>query len=94
MMRRDLGDELIRRTETALARSVDFAFAHTDVVWPTVRRHAQEMEDDVMRKHIALYVNDFTRDYGVEGTAAIAHLLETAERLGIVPTSDKPLYVG
>ncbi len=38
-----------------------------------------------MRQHIALYVNDFTRDYGVEGTAAIAHLLETAERLGIVP---------
>ena len=66
-MRRDLGDDLIRRTEHALAASVDFAFAHTDHVWPTVRRHAQEMEDDVMRQHIALYVNDFTRDYGAEG---------------------------
>jgi 1,4-dihydroxy-6-naphthoate synthase len=93
LMRRDLGRELIRRTETTLARSVDFAFEHTDIVWPTVRRHAQEMEDEVMRQHIALYVNDFTRDYGVEGRAAIAHLLETAERLGIVPVSDKPLYI-
>ena len=93
LMRRDLGDELIRRTESVLTRSVDFAFAHTGVVWPTVRRHAQEMEDDVMRQHIALYVNDFTRDYGVEGEAAIAHLLATAERLGIVPHSTKPLYV-
>ena len=74
--------------------SVDFAFAHTDLVWPTVRRHAQEMEDDVMRQHIDLYVNEFTRDYGVEGTAAISHLLATAERLGIVPASDKALYVG
>ena len=51
------------------------------------------MEDEVMRQHIALYVNDFTRDYGVEGRQAIAHLLDTAERLGIVPHSDKPLYV-
>ena len=93
LMRRDLGDDLIRRTERALAQSVDFAFAHTDLVWPTVRRHAQEMDDDVMRQHIALYVNDFTRNYGSEGEAAIAHLLATAERLGLVPHSEKPLYV-
>jgi 1,4-dihydroxy-6-naphthoate synthase len=50
------------------------------------------MEDDVMRQHIALYVNEFTRDYGVEGQSAIAYLLETAERLGIVPRSTQPLY--
>jgi 1,4-dihydroxy-6-naphthoate synthase len=93
LVRRDLGDELVRCTERTLAASVDYAFAHTDVVWPTVRRHAQEMEDDVMRQHIALYVNDFTRDYGVEGQAAIAYLLDTAERLGIVPRSEQPLYV-
>ena len=93
LMRRDLGDDLIRRTEQALSASVDFAHAHPDVVWPTVRRHAQEMDDDVMRQHIALYVNDFTRDYGVDGEAAIAHLLQTAERLGLVPHSDQPLFV-
>ena len=93
LMRRDLGDDLIRRTEKALADSVDFAFAHTDLVWPTVRRHAQEMDDEVMRQHIALYVNDFTRNYGREGEAAIAHLLQTAEDLGLVPRSLKPLYV-
>jgi 1,4-dihydroxy-6-naphthoate synthase len=93
LMRRDLGDDLIRRTEHALAASVEFAHAHTDTVWPTVRRHAQEMEDSVMRQHIALYVNDFTRDYGVEGRSAIAHLLSTAESLGLVPRSSKSLYI-
>ncbi len=93
LMRRDLGDDLVRRTERALRESVDFAFAHTDLVWPTVRRHAQEMEDDVMRQHIALYVNEFTRDYGAEGTAAIEYLLGTAERLGIVPPAKTPLFI-
>jgi 1,4-dihydroxy-6-naphthoate synthase len=92
-MRRDLGDALIRRTEQALSASVAYAHAHPEHVWPTIRRHAQEMEDEVMRQHIALYVNDFTRDYGVEGEAAIRHLLETAERLGIVPHSRQPLFV-
>jgi len=92
-MRRDLGDGLIRRTEQALTSSVDYAHAHPEDVWPTIRRHAQEMEDEVMRQHIALYVNDFTRDYGEEGEAAIRHLLETAEGLGIVPHSRQPLFV-
>jgi 1,4-dihydroxy-6-naphthoate synthase len=92
-MRRDLGDDLIRRTERALTASVDYAHTHPEHVWPTIRRHAQEMEDDVMRQHIALYVNDFTRDYGEEGEAAIRHLLETAEALGIVPHSRQPLFV-
>jgi 1,4-dihydroxy-6-naphthoate synthase len=91
-MRRDLGQELIQRTERALAASVDYAHAHPDEVWPTVRRHAQEMEDDVMRQHINLYVNEFTRDYGAEGQAAIQILLETAERLGAVPKSDRPIF--
>jgi 1,4-dihydroxy-6-naphthoate synthase len=92
-MRRDLGDDLIRRTERALTASVDYAHTHPEHVWPTIRRHAQEMEDDVMRQHIALYVNDFTRDYGEEGEAAIRHLLKTAEALGIVPHSRQPLFV-
>jgi len=92
-MRRGLGSELIRRTERVLTASVDHAHAHPEQVWPTIRRHAQEMEDEVMRQHIALYVNDFTRDYGVAGEAAIRHLLDTAVRLGIVPQSDQPLFV-
>ncbi len=92
-MRRDLGDALILRAERALAASVDFAYAHTEVVWPTVRRHAQEMEDEVMRQHIDLYVNAFSRDYGDEGEAAIRHLLKTAEDLRIVPPGVQPLFI-
>ena len=48
------GHDLIRRTERALGQSVDYAHAHPEHVWPTIRRHAQEMEDEVMRQHIAL----------------------------------------
>ncbi|HXI17488.1 MAG TPA: 1,4-dihydroxy-6-naphthoate synthase, partial [Chloroflexota bacterium] len=56
-IRRDLGSERIQAVDRALAASVDYAHAHPDAVWPAVRRHAQEMEDNVMRQHIALYVN-------------------------------------
>jgi 1,4-dihydroxy-6-naphthoate synthase len=92
-IRRDLGPERIRAVDRALAASVAYAHAHPDAVWPAVRRHAQEMEDEVMRQHIDLYVNSFTSDYGPQGEAAIRYLLRTAEGLGLVPPSAQPLFV-
>jgi 1,4-dihydroxy-6-naphthoate synthase len=61
-------------------------------VWPTVRRHAQEMEDDVMRHHIDLYVNTHTVDYGPDGEEAIRDLFARAEQLDVVPPSDSSLF--
>jgi 1,4-dihydroxy-6-naphthoate synthase len=92
-MRRDRDPDLIRRTDRALAASVDYAHAHPAQVWPAVRRHAQEMDDEVMRQHIALYVNHFTTAYGQEGEEAIRYLMDTAERLGIIPPSRQPLFL-
>jgi 1,4-dihydroxy-6-naphthoate synthase len=91
-IRRDLPLEVQGRVNSALAESVRYAHAHPEAVWPTVRRHAQEMEDDVMRRHIELYVNAYTEDYGPDGEAAIRHLFETAERHGIMTESRQPLF--
>ena len=90
--RRSLGGERIRTIDGAIRSSLGRAYERPDDIWDTVRAHAQEMDDDVMRQHIDLYVNDFTRDYGEEGEAAIMHLLAQAEEIGAVPTSDLPLF--
>jgi 1,4-dihydroxy-6-naphthoate synthase len=41
-----------------------------------VRQHVQEMDEAVMRQHIDLYVNDFSRGMGAAGKAAIEHMLQ------------------
>jgi 1,4-dihydroxy-6-naphthoate synthase len=46
-----------------------------------VLAHAQEMEPDVVDRHIALYVNEFTEDLGDEGRAAAETLLDRAATL-------------
>jgi 1,4-dihydroxy-6-naphthoate synthase len=46
-----------------------------------IRSNAQEMEEDVMRKHISLYVNDYSLDLGSRGRAAVWQLLEIAEQI-------------
>ena len=43
------------------------------------------MDPDVQRQHIALYVNEFTRDLGEDGYAAIEELLGRAAAAGLVP---------
>ena len=90
--RRSLGPARITEIERAIRASLSYAYERPDDIWETVRAHAQEMDDEVVRKHIGLYVNEFTRDYGEEGESAIEHLLGTAERLGVVPATDQPLF--
>ena len=90
--RRALGAEPIRQTDAAIRASVAYAHSHTDEVSGYIRGHAQEMDEVVMRQHIALYVNDYTLDYGPEGEAAIRYLFDRAESEGIVPKSDSALF--
>jgi 5,8-dihydroxy-2-naphthoate synthase len=65
--------------------SVDHAFAHPNDSAGFVAEHADEMDPDVQRQHIALYVNSFSRDLGEEGYAAITELLSRAHGAGLVP---------
>jgi 1,4-dihydroxy-6-naphthoate synthase len=45
---------------------------------PYIRSHAREMDEEVVLKHIELYVNDFTMDLGEKGQAALDELLKRA----------------
>jgi 5,8-dihydroxy-2-naphthoate synthase len=73
-----------RRFEPALRRDLDRAVresvlaANRDrgVISPYVRAHAQELDEGVMRRHIDLYVNEFSVDLGEAGRRAVRTLLE------------------
>lgn len=73
-----LGAEILEKMNRILHRSVQYAFDHPDAVMPFVREHAQEMDEVVMRKHIDLYVNEFTLNLGKEGNRAVEALLRHA----------------
>jgi len=60
-IRRDLAARLATDVDRALRASVDYAFAHPEASRAFVAAHAQEMDPDVMSRHIELYVNDYTR---------------------------------
>ena len=61
--------------EAAIRASVEYAWAHPDASREYVLAHSQELAPDVVDAHIALYVNEFTRDLGDEGRRAVEALL-------------------
>jgi 1,4-dihydroxy-6-naphthoate synthase len=89
--RRSLGKDILLTVEDGIRQSLHYARMHEQEVMDYCRKHSQEMDDQVMKSHIALYVNDFSIDLGEEGIRAVGRLFDESEAVGIFPRSDKPL---
>ena len=58
-----------------MRRRIEYAFANPLVSRDFVKEHAQELDDEVIDKHIALFVNDYSLSLGDEGRRAVEALL-------------------
>jgi 1,4-dihydroxy-6-naphthoate synthase len=76
-----------------MRRSVEYAFANRAASLPFVRANAQAMSDEVMYKHIDLYVNEYSVDLGAEGRRAVEVLFERARKSGVVPALREDLFL-
>ena len=93
VVNRALPNDVKRTVNRVVRRSVEYAFAHRDASLPFVREHAQEMSDEVMYRHIDLYVNEYSVDLGVEGRRAVEMLFERARTLGVIPAAPEGLFL-
>ena len=85
---RRLGDDVHRRLTAAIRDSIAYGRAHPEETLPTIRRHAQELDEDVIWPYVDLYVTDATVDLGDDGERALAALspaVESVEPLAILP---------
>lgn len=85
LVRNDIDDAHARRINDAIRASLAFSRSHEASVMPYIREHAFEMSDEVMRKHIGLYVNDYSDDLGDDGIHAINELFRRARDARIIP---------
>jgi 1,4-dihydroxy-6-naphthoate synthase len=72
---RDLGDEVAESVDRVLRRSIEYAFVHPEVSREYIKQYARELDDEVISKHIALFVNEFSLSLGEEGRRAIEALI-------------------
>jgi 1,4-dihydroxy-6-naphthoate synthase len=69
---RTLPIEHRKAVTSAIRRSIEYAYAHREETLPTMRRYAQELGDEVIWKHVELYVNEWSLDLGSKGREAFA----------------------
>ena len=84
VIKRDLPASVQVAMNRIMRRSVEFAFAHPDASRDFVRAHAQEMSEEVMRRHIELYVKQYSVDLGLDGRRAVELLFERAAAAGVI----------
>jgi 1,4-dihydroxy-6-naphthoate synthase len=88
-IRRALGAEVARDVDARIRASVAHARAHPEASAAFVREHAAEMDPDVIRRHIELYVNDYTLSLDEN---AVKTLLAFGEKEGFFPPSSLGLF--
>ncbi len=93
VVRRDLGPEIAATFEQKIRESLLFANANPADAWPYIAKHAQEMEPDVIRRHIETFVNEFSLDAGQEGENALKRLLSAACELERIPFPSNSLFL-
>lgn len=79
--KRSLDKDLIRKVDALIRESVNYSFEQYPGISEYIRAHAQEMDESVMRQHIDLYVNDYSRSLGEPGERAVQKLLEVYRTL-------------
>ena len=91
-IRRDIAPETVQRVKTAVRESTLYAFTHRTETERYIKKYAREMSSAVIRRHIDLYVNDFTIEVGELGKEAVEALFEMARNRGILPESKMPVF--
>ena len=73
-----------------IAASIVYARENPDEVMSYVRQFAQEMEEEVMKQHIGLYVNDYSKNLGDTGRTSIEVFFQSARAQGRITSSSLP----
>ena len=77
-------DKVVRQLDTLIHKSILHARAHPEESLSYTRQYAQEMEEEVLQKHIRTFVNEFSLDLGDTGRTAVEKLEQMAVQAGIL----------
>lgn len=93
-VRRDMDDETAVKVERILSESIDYAFKNPESPIEFIRKYAAAMDVNVMKRHIDLYVNEFSRDLGEYGRDAVRLLYSKAEEVKVITGLRKDIFLG
>ena len=86
--KKSLPPDILQEIDGAIGASIRWAEDHPGEGRDYIRAHAQEMDPEVMRSHIGLYVNEYSKGLGEEGAHAVRELLRRGAAAGLFPAGN------
>jgi 1,4-dihydroxy-6-naphthoate synthase len=80
VVKRNMDTALQLQVDALIKKSIEYAYKNYPELNDYIRKHSQEMSEEVMRRHIDLYVNQYSLNLGEAGKAAIKKLLEVYQQ--------------
>src|SRR3989475_1197360 len=85
VVRRDLGDALMRDIARDLKASIQYGLAHRAEALAHATAYGRGLDASRIDRFVGMYVNAYTVDYGPTGRRAVAELLGRAHGAGLLP---------
>jgi|SRR5579884_344364 1,4-dihydroxy-6-naphthoate synthase len=90
VVRKDIPPPARRDLVEIIRQSIDYGLTHREEAVRHSLPFARDMDAGLTGKFVGMYVNEFTRDYGERGRAAVRHFLKLATESGYI---EKPIEV-
>ena len=84
VIRRDLGEDLMREVSKHLHRSIVYSMENREDALSYAMQFARDMPPELADRFVAMWVNDLTLDYGERGREAVKLLLKEGFEKGII----------
>ena len=81
VIKRSIDTALQKKIDRLIRKSLEHAFSNYPIISSYVQQHAREMNESVMRRHIDLYVNNYSLELGEEGKKAVKKLMDVYQQL-------------
>jgi 1,4-dihydroxy-6-naphthoate synthase len=82
VIKRSIDAKIKLKVDELIKESIEYAYKHHyKEMTGYVKKHALEMSEDIMRKHIDLYVNDYSTSLGEVGRNAVQKLLSVYQTI-------------
>ncbi len=92
-VRRDLSYEIKQTVQRHVRESLLLARKHPEATMDYMLSHAQDMRRDILLKHVATFVNDFSLSLGHKGHATIRRLLDYGYQHQIFTHQPEDLFI-
>jgi 1,4-dihydroxy-6-naphthoate synthase len=85
--KRSIDEKILMKVDSLIKKSIEFAFKNYPLITDYVKMNSREMEPEVMKKHIDLYVNNYSIDLGKDGKNAIEKFMDIYNTINKTTTS-------